>query len=90
MNILRQRAVAYMLPVALLLVISATTSAQTGPVNYTATLDKNPTSHFVRIALTVKNCPGRRYQTWTIFRRRVIALCQLSGYYPLTLTRRYP
>src|SRR5215813_1930666 len=53
MIILRQRAVAYLLPVALLLVISATAGAQTGPVNYSATLDKNPTSHFVHIALTV-------------------------------------
>src|ERR1051325_9394360 len=60
MLILRQRAVAYLLPVALLLALSAAAGAQTGPVNYTATLDKNPTSHFVHISLTVNasNAPS--------------------------------
>ena len=32
----------------------ATAQAQTGPVGYTVTLDKRPTSHFVHVALSVK------------------------------------
>jgi predicted metalloprotease with PDZ domain len=41
------------LPVALLLALSITAGAQTGPVSYTVTLDKKPASHFVHVALTV-------------------------------------
>jgi predicted metalloprotease with PDZ domain len=41
--------------VAALFLLSAAANAQTGPVNYTATLDKRPTSHFVHIGLTVNS-----------------------------------
>lgn len=37
----------------MLLALSAAATAQTGPINYTVTLDKNPTSHFVHVALSV-------------------------------------
>lgn len=38
---------------ALLIVFGAAARAQTAPVNYTVALDKQPTSHFVHVALTV-------------------------------------
>ena len=44
----------FMAPV-LLLVLSLTAFAQTGPVSYTVTLDKQPTSHMVHISLTVNS-----------------------------------
>lgn len=53
MNIRRHRAIRYILPATLLLALSIAANAQTGPVNYTVTLDKRPTSHFVHIALSV-------------------------------------
>jgi predicted metalloprotease with PDZ domain len=41
---------------ALILFLALTSaSAQTGPVSYTVTLDKLPTSHFVHVALTVNS-----------------------------------
>ncbi|HSB12020.1 MAG TPA: PDZ domain-containing protein [Blastocatellia bacterium] len=36
-------------------VFAAAASAQTGPVSYTVTLDKRPTSHFVHVALNVNS-----------------------------------
>jgi predicted metalloprotease with PDZ domain len=53
MNIPRHRAIRYALPVTFLLVLSITAVAQSGPVSYTVTLDKNPASHFVHIALSL-------------------------------------
>lgn len=49
----RHRIIRYVLPAFLLLTLSIITNAQTGPVNYTVTLDKRPTSHFVYVALSV-------------------------------------
>lgn len=43
-----------LLVVAALLALCGGASAQTGPVSYTATLDKRPASHFLHVALTVK------------------------------------
>ncbi|HET9531073.1 MAG TPA: hypothetical protein VFQ92_12025, partial [Blastocatellia bacterium] len=53
MKISRHHAIRYALPVVLLLVLSITAAAQSGPVSYTITLDKNPASHFVYAAMTV-------------------------------------
>ena len=39
----------------LAVVLAATAQAQTGPVSYTVTLDKQPTSHFLYISLTVNS-----------------------------------
>jgi predicted metalloprotease with PDZ domain len=49
------RAVRYLLAAVLLVAFHAAAHAQTGPVSYTVTLDKRPTSHFVHIALGVES-----------------------------------
>lgn len=53
MNTTSRHRVRHLLIVAVLFLLCAAANAQTGPVSYTATLDKRPTSHFVQIALTV-------------------------------------
>ena len=53
MKMNKTRAVRFIVPVILLLISSAVANAQTGPVSYTVTLDRRPTTHFVHIALTV-------------------------------------
>lgn len=53
MKMNKTRAVRFILSVSLLLVLNTAAGAQTGPVSYTVTLDKKPTSHFVHVALTV-------------------------------------
>ena len=40
---------------AVLFVLCATASAQSGPVSYTVSLDKRPTSHFINVTLTVNS-----------------------------------
>ena len=40
---------------AVLFVLCATASAQSGPVSYTVALDKRPTSHFISVAFTVNS-----------------------------------
>ena len=40
---------------AVLFVLCATASAQSGPVSYTVALDRRPTSHFISVALTVNS-----------------------------------
>src|SRR5262249_51415493 len=40
---------------SLLLSLSQGVSAQTGPVNYTVTLDRNPSSHLLHLALSVNS-----------------------------------
>jgi predicted metalloprotease with PDZ domain len=53
MNIRQHRAIRYISLTILLLATSIAANAQAGPVNYTLTLDKRPTSHFVHVALSV-------------------------------------
>lgn len=45
----------FVLCISTLLVLGAIASAQTGPVSYTVSLDRRPTSHFVNVALTVNS-----------------------------------
>ena len=42
-----------LLSTIVMLAFATAASAQTGPVSYTVTLDKMPTSHFIHVALTV-------------------------------------
>ncbi|MFY9609622.1 MAG: PDZ domain-containing protein [Blastocatellia bacterium] len=53
MNRSRYQGARPLLAVAALLALCVGATAQTGPVSYTATLDKRPASHFVHVALTV-------------------------------------
>ena len=54
MNISRYNVIRFAQSVVLLLALSVAAGAQNAPVSYTVTLDKNPASHFIHVAISAE------------------------------------